>query len=132
LLLPTPTFTTFSPWSHDVRPLHFWNEVIVDVVIRVADRAGNHFDNASRGFWIFLDPALHVRGILRKLGRQESEAVLAADRGGYLSNGTFGMEAAISERTIANADHKASKLSERKRYTLKRIGWYALSTNFEP
>jgi DNA-binding NarL/FixJ family response regulator len=41
---------------------------------------------------------LHVRGILRKLGvRNRTEAVLAAARGGYLSKGSFGIEAPISE-----------------------------------
>jgi DNA-binding NarL/FixJ family response regulator len=64
---------------------------------------------------------LHVRAILRKLGvRNRTEAVLAANRGGYLSKGTVGMDAPLSEHAIANTGHKVSKLSERKRYMLKR------------
>jgi NADPH:quinone reductase-like Zn-dependent oxidoreductase/DNA-binding CsgD family transcriptional regulator len=72
---------------------------------------------------------LHVRGILRKLGvKNRTEAVLAAARGGYLSNGALGMEAPMSERT---------KSPERKRYALKTIvslcvGWCSLSASFEP
>jgi two-component system, NarL family, nitrate/nitrite response regulator NarL len=80
---------------------------------------------------------LHVRAVLRKLGvRNRTEAVLAANRGGYLSHETSGMDAPLSEHAIANPD-KVSKLSERKRYMLKRIvklwlGWYVLSASFQP
>ena len=57
---------------------------------------------------------LHVGGILRKLGvKNRTEAVLAAVRGGYLSRGTFGVEAPMSRRTTAHADHKISKSRER-------------------
>jgi DNA-binding NarL/FixJ family response regulator len=52
---------------------------------------------------------LHVRGILRKLGvKNRTEAVLAAARGGYLSNGALGMEATMSERASTNADQQIS------------------------
>jgi len=80
---------------------------------------------------------LHVRGILRKLGvRNRTEAVLAAARGGYLSNGALGTEAPLSERTAADAGHKISKSGERKRYVLKKVvrlcvGWCFLSASFE-
>jgi DNA-binding NarL/FixJ family response regulator len=80
---------------------------------------------------------LHVRGILRKLGvRNRTEAVVAAARGGYLSNGALGTEAPVWERTAANAGHKISKSGERKRYVLKTIvricvGWCLLSASFE-
>lgn len=50
---------------------------------------------------------LHVKGILRRLGvRNRTEAVLAAARRGYLPKGT--LEAPMSERTAARADHKVS------------------------
>jgi len=81
---------------------------------------------------------LHVRGILRKLGvRNRTEAILAAARGGYLSKRTFGVEAPMSARITADADHKICKSPERKRYALKTIvslwaGWSSLSTSFEP
>ena len=40
---------------------------------------------------------LHVRQILHKLGvKNRTEAVLAAARGGYLSQATFGIETAMS------------------------------------
>jgi DNA-binding NarL/FixJ family response regulator len=56
---------------------------------------------------------LHVRGILRKLGvRNRTEAVLAADRGGYLPKGTFRVEAPMLERTNTDVDHNVSKLSK--------------------
>ena len=59
---------------------------------------------------------LHVRGILRKLGvRNRTEAVLAAARDGYLSNGALGMEAPMSERTTADADHKTCTSREHMR-----------------
>ena len=81
---------------------------------------------------------LHVRGILRKLGvRNRTEAVLAAARGGYLSRETFGVEAPMSRRTTAHADHKISKPRECRRYALKTIvrlcvGWCSLSASFAP
>jgi DNA-binding NarL/FixJ family response regulator len=81
---------------------------------------------------------LHVRGILRKLGvKNRTEAVLAAARDGYLSNGALGMEAPMSERTTADGDHKICTSRERKRYALKTIvslcvGWCSLYASFEP
>jgi two-component system, NarL family, nitrate/nitrite response regulator NarL len=80
---------------------------------------------------------LHVRGILRKLGvRNRTEAVLAAARGGYLSRETSGVEAPMSRRTTAHADHKVPKSRERNRHVLKTIvglcvGWCSLSASFE-
>ncbi len=81
---------------------------------------------------------LHVRGILRKFGvRNRTEAVLAAARGGYLSKRTFGVEAPMSGRDAADADHKTSELPERKRYALKTVvrlcvGWCSFSASFDP
>jgi DNA-binding NarL/FixJ family response regulator len=81
---------------------------------------------------------LHVRGILRKLGvRNRTEAVLAADRGGYLPKRTFGVETPMLEPTNPDADHKVLKLPKRKRAMLKWavklwLGWYVLSASFEP
>jgi len=47
---------------------------------------------------------LHVRGILRKLGvRNRTQAVLAATRGGYLSNGALGIEAPMSPERAATS-----------------------------
>ena len=77
---------------------------------------------------------LHVRGILRKLGvKNRTEAVLAAARGGYLSNGALGMEAPMLERTTADAARKIYKSPALKTIvTLWTAGWCSLSASFEP
>ena len=74
---------------------------------------------------------------LRKLGvRNRTEAVLAAVHGGYLSKGTFGVEAPMSGRNTADADHKipiarAQKICAQDD-SEAMLGWCSFSASFDP